>query len=137
MPVVEFRMLGGEVDVGIRAGEPHRKPFLAIAAIPAAHYPMGDLVRHIVVKPAAALRKEIGLAGPDLLSELSQRCLARSFSRIDAALRHLPPRESLRHPNPVADEHEAVGAEQHDPDPGPIIRELARSVASNHLSTRN
>ncbi len=32
-------MLCGKVDVRVRAGEPHRKPFLAIATIPAAPAP--------------------------------------------------------------------------------------------------
>src|SRR5262249_55061768 len=75
-PGVEFRMLGGEVDVSICAGEPHRKPFLPIATIPPAHYPLGNLVRKIMVKPAAALGKKIGVAGADLLSQLTQRRLA-------------------------------------------------------------
>ena len=48
LPGVEFRMLSGEVDVRIGAGERHRKPFLAIAAIPPVHYPMGDLVCCII-----------------------------------------------------------------------------------------
>jgi len=65
-------MLGGEVDVGVGASEPHRQPFLVIPAITAAHYPLGNLLRYIVIKPAAAFGKDVGLTGADLLSQLTQ-----------------------------------------------------------------
>src|SRR6516165_3037565 len=50
--------LGGEVDVGVGASEPHREPFLAIPAITPAHYPFGDLLRHIMMKPATAFGED-------------------------------------------------------------------------------
>ena len=84
-PGVEFRMLGGEIDVGIRAGESHRESFLALPAIPPAHYPLGDLVRHIVVKPATALGEDLSLLGADLLSQFAHCRLARGFTRINTA----------------------------------------------------
>ena len=121
MPAIEFRMLGGEIDVGVRAGKPHRKPFLAIAAILAAHHPLGNLVRHNVMQPATAFPKDIGPVGPDLLSQLAQRRLDRSFSNIDAALRHLPLRQPRRHPNAVTDKGEVVAVEQHDPNAPAVL----------------
>jgi len=104
-------MIGDEIDVGIGAGEPHREPFLAIATIAASHYPLGNLVRHLVFKPATASSKDIGSTGTDLLSQLTQRRLARSFAGIDAALRHLPFRQPRRHPNAVTDKGEVVAVE--------------------------
>jgi hypothetical protein len=91
LPDIETRMLGGEVDVGIGSGEPHRKPFLAIATISHAHYSLGNLARHIVVKPALALSKDLNSVSADLLFQLTRRRLVR-------------PR---RHPDATTDEHEA------------------------------
>src|SRR5215469_11715531 len=56
-------MLGGEIDVGNGTGEPHRKPFLAIATILPAHHSGGNLVRYNVMQPATAFRKDIGPGG--------------------------------------------------------------------------
>jgi len=61
-------MLGGEIDVGVRAGKPHREPLLAIAPISPSHHPLGNLIRHNVMQPATAFPKDIGPVGPDLLS---------------------------------------------------------------------
>ena len=116
-PGVEFRMLGGEIDVGIGAGEPHRKPFLAIPTIQPAHHPVSNLVRHLVVKPASALGKDHGSTSADLLFQLTQDRLARGFANIDAALRHLPLRQPRRHADTAADKGQAVAVEQHYPYP--------------------
>jgi hypothetical protein len=67
--------------------------------------------------PTTALAENLGLVGADLLSQLTQRRLARGFARINAALWHLPLRQPRRHPDAVADEHETVAAEQHDANP--------------------
>ena len=75
-------MLGGEVDVAVGASEPHRKPFLAIPAITPAHYPLGNLLRYIVIKPAAAFGKDVGSTGADLLSQLTQCRLTWGFAGI-------------------------------------------------------
>src|SRR6516165_11405988 len=124
-------MLGGEVDVGIGAGEPHRQPFLAIAAILPGHNPVGNLIGHIMTKPAAALGKDIGSIGTDLLSQLTQRCLDRSFADIAAALWHLPLRQPRRHPNAVANENQAVVVEQHDPNPRAVLPQAPASALSS------
>ena len=118
-----------------RAGEPHREPFLAIAAILPSHHTVGNFVRHLEIKPAPAPRKDIGSVGADLLLQLTQRRPARGFAGVDAALRHLPLRQPSRHADATTDEHEIIAAEQHDPHPGPVIRELERPVASKRLST--
>jgi hypothetical protein len=51
---------------------------------------LGNLVRYIVIKSDPAFGKDFGSVGPDLLSQLAERRLHRSFSNIDAALWHLP-----------------------------------------------
>ena len=117
-------MLGGEIDVGIGAGEPHRKQFLAIPTIPPAHHPVSNLVRHLVVKPASALGKDHGSTSADLLFQLTQDRLAPGFANIDAALRHLPLRQPRRHADTAADEGQAVAVEQHDPYPRTVARKF-------------
>ena len=124
-PGVEFRVIGGEIDIGLHAGEPHREPFLAIAAIAPTHYPLGNLVRHIVIIPATAPGEDIGSAGADLLPQLAQRRLARGFTRINAALRHLPLRQPGWHAETAADEDEIVTTERHDPDPRTVAPKVA------------
>jgi hypothetical protein len=52
---------------------PVSKPFLAIAAIPAAHHGLGDLVRHLVVKPASALGEDHRSVGANFRPQLAQR----------------------------------------------------------------
>ena len=64
------------VDVSVHAGEPHREPFLAIAAIAGAHHHLGNLVRHIVMKPATALGENLDPVTADLLFQFAQRRLA-------------------------------------------------------------
>lgn len=64
------------VDVSVHAGEPHREPFLAIAAIAGAHHHLGNLVRHIVMKPATALGENLDPVRADLLFQFAQRRLA-------------------------------------------------------------
>jgi hypothetical protein len=124
-PGVEFRVIGGEIDIGLHAGEPHREPFLAIAAIAPTHYPLGNLFRHIVIKPATAFPKDIGSVGADLRLQLTQRRPARGFASIDAALRHLPLRQPRRHADAVANEDSAVATEQHDANPRTVARKPA------------
>src|SRR6516162_8864947 len=122
-------MLGGEIDVGVRAGKPHRKPLLTIASISPSHHPLGDLVRHNMMQPAPAFPKDIGSVSADLLAQLTQRRLARSFASIDAALRHLPFRQPGRHPDTVADERETVSVEEHDPNPQTVTCMLVLTSA--------
>jgi hypothetical protein len=69
------------------------------------------------MKPGTALSQDVGAASADLPSQLTQRRLARGFTPIDAALWHLPLRHARWHTDPVADEHETVATEQHDPNP--------------------
>jgi hypothetical protein len=88
----------------LTSASPHRKPFLAVSAITPAHYSLGNLLRYVVIKPAAAFGKDVGSTGADLLSQLTQCRLTWSFVSIDAALRHLPPRQPRRHADAVIDE---------------------------------
>src|SRR6266446_8377479 len=81
-PGVEFRVLGCEVDIAVLAGEAHREPFLALAAIAAAPHPAElhpQLFGHVVMQPAAALAEDLGLVGADLLLELAQGRPARGL----------------------------------------------------------
>src|SRR5882724_3646144 len=130
-------MLRGEVDVSIRAGEPHREPFLAVPAISAAHYSTGNLLGHIVMKPATARGKDIGSASADLPPQLTQRCLARGFIRINAALRHLPLRHARWHANSASDEGQAFAIEQHYSDPLTIVGKLVLPLPQTHRRTLN
>src|SRR5262250_1179189 len=50
-PGIELGMRGGEVDLGIPAGEAHREPFLALAAIAAAPHLAAQLFRQVVEEP--------------------------------------------------------------------------------------
>ena len=83
-----------------RSDEPHRKPFLAIAAIPA----LGNLGRHIVMKPNTTLGQDIRPVGADLLLQLAPYCLPQGLAGIDAALRHLPQGEAWPHVDAASNE---------------------------------
>src|SRR6266576_1227117 len=114
-PGVEFGMVGGDVDIAVGAGESHRKPFLAITAIPAAHHTLRNLVRHFVIKPATALAEDFYSFGADLLLQLTPYRLARSLASVDSTLWHLPRRKTRWHVDAVTNEDEAFEVEQHYP----------------------
>jgi hypothetical protein len=117
-------MLGGEVDVRVRAGEPHREPFLAIATVPVAHHPMGNLVRDIVMKPNTTFRQNFCLAGANLLLQLAPYRLSRGLAGIYAALRHLPQGEAWRHVDAASNEDQVPTVEQHDSNARSVARKL-------------
>src|SRR5437899_12817480 len=75
LPCVEFRMLGGEVDIRIVPGKAHDEPFLSLSAIAAAPHPTSKLGRQVIFQPGVAFAEYLGLVGADLLLELAQRRL--------------------------------------------------------------
>ena len=118
------RYSGGELDVCIHASEAHREPFLAIATIAPADYALGDLGRHIVMKPVPTLGQDLDPVGADLLLQLAQRCFVRGFASIDAALRHLPFGQARWHLDAATDEDQAIAVEQHYPNPLTVVGKL-------------
>jgi ribokinase len=131
LPGVEFRVLGGEIDVAVQAGEAHDKPFLPLAAVAPAPNTAGKLVRQVVLQPASTFPDDLGLGGSDFFPQLTVRGLARALTRVDPALRHLP----CRHPGHIdaaGDERLSFPIEQHHADRRTVAERLAASVVLLH-----
>ena len=59
LPVREFGMFGGDVDVGIPAREAHEKPFLQLPAPAAVSCAAHHVVRQFILKPGTGARHDL------------------------------------------------------------------------------
>src|SRR5690242_10422024 len=128
-PGTEFLVMGGDVDVGIAAGEGEGEPLLHLALPASFPVPRMHCLRHVVGHPVAALAQQQRLGRADLLTKLAARRLDGRLALVDAALRHLP---GVGLVQPLADEHAPAGPDQHQSDIRPI--ELRGDVELHGLS---
>ena len=115
MPCIELRMLCLQVDITIITQKFQRKPLLALA--PKAPAPDGrhHLQRQVIAQPIGGDREHFGLGRADLFLQLAKGGRFRVFSRIHAALRHLPGTGRV---DALPDEDLADVVEKHNPEAG-------------------
>ena len=117
-PILEFRLVGFQIDVRVLAQESHREPFLPLATKAAAPGLTRKRARQVVVVPASAFAKNIHGIDTGLFGELAEGRVAGLFALVYAALGHLPGRPP--HALAPARKCPSLGVEQHDTDAGPI-----------------
>jgi len=79
-----------DVDFAFLALEPHGEPFLCLTTITPLPTPLDDVVRKIITEPIRRFGNERGTPDIRFFPEFAERGIARIFSLIDPALRHLP-----------------------------------------------
>src|SRR5512134_1580884 len=119
--------LGADVDLAILAGEAHREPVLALAAVAPLERDADELGGQVVGEPARDLADDLRAGDARLLRKLPPGRGDGRLAPRNTTLRHLPDvacrrRSPFRQPAPDPDETRAV--DQHDPDARPI-RQLA------------
>src|SRR5579862_217366 len=129
-------MLGGDVNIDIFSGKPHRKPDLFLAAKPPTPHLSGDLDRQVVAVQDPALADDLGLVGADFFAQLAQSRLARRLAGVDPALRHLPGGQPRRHVDAAAGKDAAVAVDQDDADPGTVFGERIVGGRNAQFTTR-
>src|SRR6185312_15457779 len=137
-PLDEFRLVAAagarDVDFGVLAGEAHREPFLALAAIAALPGTPGDRARDVVDQPVADFGELLHRPHAGLHVELAAGGIPGVFAGIDAALRHLPDMgvvDMLDAAGTAADEDQPVAVDQHDADAGAIGQILITRHSAN------
>jgi len=127
-PLDEFGLVaapGGarNVDLGVLAGESHREPFLALAAIAPFPGAPGHGARNVVDQPVTDLGALFDRADVGFFIELALGSVPGVLAGIDAALRHLPDMgvvDVLDAAGAPADEDQPVPVDQHDADAGSV-----------------
>src|SRR4051794_22197391 len=129
-----------DVDLALVSLEAESEPLLALSAVSPAPSAPGDDLREVVAIPVGSLCEEPDRTDARLLVQFPNCRIQRRFSRIDAALRHLPG-IAIRHVFAAglgfaaADEDEVVFVEQHHADTGAVGQVLpgaGAAVAPSH-----
>ena len=98
------------------------------AAEPAYSYDEGGRLMATACRPdrpslysgtPSACQRDVVFAHPGFLVQFAQGCGAQVFAFVDPALRHLPG-IAFAVVDPLADEDETVGVDEHDADAGPV-----------------
>jgi hypothetical protein len=130
LPVAEFGMLGGDVDVAVRADEAREVPVLDLALEPALPKLRRNRVRDVVAQLLGMVGELLDEVrrDPGFLLQLAQRAGPWRLALVHPALRHLPRLVAIIDPPP--DPHQPGRIEQHDADSAAIVSIVSHAVSS-------